>query len=183
MVFFSSNTPSLNLPESMQWFDRKFSFDLPLWMGPNIVERLRGTPARVEDRLQGVPASKLVHKTGNQWTIQEHVGHLLDLEPLWSGRVEDMYNGVEELRAADLENKKTYQADHNARPMVFLLAAFRKQRAALIERLDNMKEDDFALSARHPRLVQPMRMMDLLFFTAEHDDHHLASITHLMIHQ
>ncbi len=29
-----------------------------------------------------------------------------------------------------------------------------------------------SISARHPRLMQPMRMIDLLYFVAEHDDHH-----------
>ena len=31
----------------------------------------------------------------------------------------------------------------------------------------------------HPRLGTPMRLIDLAFFVAEHDDHHLAQITHL----
>ena len=165
---------------TMKWFDRKFSFDLPLWMAPNIVERLRGTPARLEDRLQGVPATLLVRRAADQWTILEQVGHLLDLEPLWLGRVDDLYGGVEVLRAADLENRKTHEANHNERALVDLLAAFRKERQALIDRLDHKPASDFALSARHPRLMQPMRMLDLLFFTAEHDDHHLASISKLM---
>ena len=164
----------------MLWFNRKFVFDLPLWMAPNIVERLRGTPARLEDRLQGIPATQLVQRVDDKWSIQEQVGHLLDLEPLWLGRVNDLYNELEELRAADLENRKTHEANHNGRPLVFLLSEFRKQRKALMDRLDNASENEFALSARHPRLVQPMRMLDLLFFTAEHDDHHLASITRLL---
>ncbi len=164
----------------MKWFDRKFAFDLPLWMAPNVVERLRGTPARIEDLLQGVPAQKLVHKKGDQWTIQEQVGHLLDLEPLWLGRVVDLYDGVEELRAADLENRKTHEANHNRRPLVFLLSEFRSHRKQLIDRIDGLPESDFGLTARHPRLVQPMRLLDLLFFMAEHDDHHLASITRLL---
>jgi hypothetical protein len=28
----------------------------------------------------------------------------------------------------------------------------------------------------HPRLKQPMRLVDHLYFVAEHDDHHLARI-------
>jgi hypothetical protein len=31
----------------------------------------------------------------------------------------------------------------------------------------------------HPRLNQPMRVIDLILFIAEHDDHHLARITEL----
>jgi hypothetical protein len=35
------------------------------------------------------------------------------------------------------------------------------------------------LTAHHPRLEQPMTVVDLCFFVAEHDDHHLAAITSL----
>ena len=31
-------------------------------------------------------------------------------------------------------------------------------------------------SRLHPRLKQPMRLVDHLYFVAEHDDHHLAKI-------
>jgi hypothetical protein len=31
----------------------------------------------------------------------------------------------------------------------------------------------------HPRLQQPMRVVDMAFFVAEHDDHHLARMTQL----
>jgi hypothetical protein len=34
-------------------------------------------------------------------------------------------------------------------------------------------------SAVHPRLQQPMRLVDMLYFVAEHDDHHLARMTAL----
>jgi uncharacterized damage-inducible protein DinB len=37
-----------------------------------------------------------------------------------------------------------------------------------------------ARTAFHPRLRQLMTVADLLFFVAEHDDHHLASITQLI---
>ena len=35
--------------EIYRWFDRKFSLDLPGWMYLNVVERVRGTPARLEE--------------------------------------------------------------------------------------------------------------------------------------
>ncbi|MEM8483905.1 MAG: DinB family protein [Bacteroidota bacterium] len=164
----------------MDWFERKFSFDLPLWMKDNVVERLRGTPARVEERMQGLSAHQLVQQRNGKWSIQEEVGHLLDLEPLWLGRVDDILGGAEEMRVADLENQKTHRANHNTRPLIFLLSALRTQRLALIERVETLPQEAFGLTSRHPRLKQPMRMIDLLFFTAEHDDHHLAVISRLI---
>ncbi len=35
-------------------------------------------------------------------------------------------------------------------------------------------------SAHHPRLNRPMRILDLMVFAAEHDDHHLARISELL---
>ena len=164
----------------MLWFDRTFDFDLPLWMAPNVMERLRGTPARLEDRLHGVSSSRLVQQVNGKWSMQEQVGHMLDLEPLWLGRVDDLFNNAEEMRVADLENRKTHEANHNTRPLVFLLSAFRANRTELIARVDGLPFEDYGRSARHPRLVQPMRLLDLLFFIAEHDDHHLAAISELI---
>jgi len=34
----------------------------------------------------------------------------------------------------------------------------------------------FSQTLLHPRLQQPLRLVDHLYFVAEHDDHHLAKI-------
>jgi hypothetical protein len=38
----------------------------------------------------------------------------------------------------------------------------------------------FARTIPHPRLKTPMRLVDHLYFAAEHDDHHLARIWELV---
>ncbi|MCK4414213.1 MAG: hypothetical protein KAY32_11760 [Candidatus Eisenbacteria sp.] len=43
-----------------------------------------------------------------------------------------------------------------------------------------MNDQDIARTAIHPRLNQPMRVLDLMIFAAEHDDHHLVRITELL---
>ena len=179
-VVFGGSYSSINLLGFMKWFDRSFDFDLPDWMAPNLIERLRGTPARLERRLDGVESRTLTNKQGTAWSIQEQVGHLLDLEPLWLGRVDDIFESEEEMRPADLDNRKTHEARHNERPLVFLLSEFRGHREELIRRLDSCSTEDFSRMALHPRLKQPMRLIDLMEFVAEHDDHHLATITALL---
>lgn len=163
----------------MKWFDRKFSFDLPGWMYPNIVERLRGTPARAEEIVRGVSLEVLRRRNGKEWSIQENIGHLLDVEPLWMGRVSDILDGAPRLRDADLTNRKTHEADHNAGQIGDILIAFREARAQFVRRLDEQDDSPIERAATHPRLKQPMRLLDLVFFVAEHDDHHLAQITRL----
>ncbi len=164
----------------MRWFDRTFTFDLPAWMYPNVLERLRGTPARLEDLLTGVSSATLIRSSDDQWSIQENAGHLLDLEPLWHGRVEDILNGAEVLRAADLTNRKTHDAGHNDTSIEDILDGLRTARMSLVALLDDLDERWIERSALHPRLRQPMRLIDLLFFVAEHDDHHLAQIARLL---
>jgi hypothetical protein len=43
--------------------------------------------------------------------------------------------------------------------------------------IENIGEEIIFKSALHPRLKTPMRTMDLFLFVAEHDDHHLATIS------
>jgi uncharacterized damage-inducible protein DinB len=163
----------------MQWFDRPFAFDLPKWMYPNVVERLRGTPARANMIVSGIGKEVLTRREGERWSIQENLGHLLDLEPLWMGRIHDILQGRERLRDADLTNRKTHEADHNSANLSDLLSSFHEARTRIVHILDELDESRIEQSATHPRLEQPMRLLDLLFFVAEHDDHHLAQITRI----
>ncbi len=162
------------------WFERVFAFDLPEGMFPNILERLRGSPARLEERLRPLPRGVLTRKDDAAWSIQENAGHLLDLEPLWAARVDDFIQGRERLKTADLTNRRTHEAGHNASPPDTILSAFRSARAALIRKLDGLDPAVFSKTALHPRLNTPMRLLDHLFFVAEHDDHHLARISILI---
>ena len=163
-----------------EWFGRQFNFDLPAWMYPNVVERVRGTPARLEERLRDIPRASLTRRDGARWSMQEHAGHLLDLEALGLTRLEEFRAGRERLSAADVENRKTYEADHNARAVEGILTSFRAERAEFVRQLDGFDEEFVQRTALHPRLNQPMRVIDLAFFVAEHDDHHLAAITELI---
>ena len=167
------------MPGKVPWFERKFDFDFPAGKYPDIIERLRGTPARVEERLRSFPPEVLRRRRGDTWSIQENVGHLLDGEPLWAGRLDDILAGMEVMREADLTNRKTHEANHNAASIDTLTTSLRKARERFVTRLEGLGEEAFALSAGHPRLQQPMRLVDLCLFVAEHDDYHLARMTEL----
>ncbi len=162
------------------WFGREFTFDLPVWMYPNVVERVRGTPARLEERLTAVPRELRTRRDGDRWSMQEHAGHLLDLEELGLGRLDDYEAGLEVLRAADMSNRKTYEAAHNDRTAEELLREFRRERAEFVRRLDAYDGQFVGRTALHPRLRTPMRVIDLAYFVAEHDDHHLSVIDELL---
>ena len=163
--------------ESPAWFSRRFTFDLEAGAYPALLERLRGTPLRLEERLAGLDRATLTTRVDGRWSIQEHAGHLLDLEALWAARLDDFERGVERLTAADLQNRRTDEAHHNERTPREILDAFRAARGAFLRRLESVDDALVTRSALHPRLAQPMRLVDHVLFVAEHDDHHLATIS------
>jgi len=162
------------------WFERKFEFSFPVELYPNLLARLRGTPARLEEVLRGRSQGVRINKPQGKWSAQEHAGHLLDLETLWLTRVGDYLAGSAQLTVADLKNRKTDEANHNARPLEQILAEFRAARAELLKRVGELDASLFTRAIPHPRLKTPMRLVDHLYFVAEHDDHHLARIWELL---
>jgi uncharacterized damage-inducible protein DinB len=162
------------------WVEREFTLGLPSWMFPNVIERLRGTPARVAEMTRALAPEVLARRDGEHWSIQEHVGHLYDLGWLDLARVEDFEAGREVLTAADMTNRKTHEAQHNSTAFSSVFEAFRKERADFVRRLEAFDEEMVARTSLHPRIKQPMRPADFAYFVAEHDDHHLAAISELI---
>jgi hypothetical protein len=142
-----------------------------------VVERLRSTPDRLEAVLSSASRRILQCRPKGKWSIQEHAGHLLDIEDLHRLRLAELDRGVEELHPADLSNRRTYEANHHDEPIGEILADFRFAREALLERFAGV---DPAKRSVHPRLGQPIGASDLMLYAAEHDDHHLAVIENLI---
>ena len=165
--------------QRIKWTDRRFNFDFPAGIYPEMIERIRGTPARLEELLAGLSREKLTTQVDGRWSMQENAGHLLDLESLVQQRIEAYLAANETLHAADMSNRKTYEANHNEVPIDSILKAFRAARHGIVQRLEGFDADLFARSALHPRLNVQMRLVDMLFFQAEHDDYHLARISEL----
>jgi hypothetical protein len=51
----------------MSWTERKFNFDFPIEVFPGIVERLRGTPARVHELVRALPHNMLTRRVNDRW--------------------------------------------------------------------------------------------------------------------
>lgn len=162
-----------------RWFDRKFELGLGPEAAPALLERLRGAPERLASAVRGLPAEVLTHRAEGKWSIQENAGHLVDLEALWDQRLDDYDAGAPVLRPADLDNQKTHEAAHNDCAISDILADFSAARARVVQRLAGMSAAELARTADHPRLRQTMTVVDLCYFVAEHDDHHLRTIDEL----
>ena len=163
-----------------KWVDRKFSFDIPEGWLQNVRERLRGTELRLRALTHNLDDNKASFKPNSRWSIKENIGHLADLEELHEGRIDDFIAGKKILRAADMSNTKTNRAEHNNKPIVELINEFAFKRIIFISRLENLDDDTQKFQSLHPRLQTMMKPVDMAFFTAEHDDHHLASIREII---
>jgi hypothetical protein len=158
----------------MPWVGRTFSFGLPVGAFPMVVERLRGTPARAAELVNGLPEALLAERYEGGWSVKEHVGHLADLDELDQRRLDEFRARAPVLSAADMENRKTEDAEHGKRPIWIVLDQLREDRAALVDRLDALRPEEIERTAQHPRLQMTLRLIDWAQFVAEHDDHHLA---------
>ena len=165
--------------ELTKWIDRKFEFNFPVGVFPCILERLRGTPARIKELVRNIPEAGLTKRTDGKWSIQENVGHLIEVEELHDGRIGDYLADNETLQPADMKNRRTFDADYNSQDIDTVIESFRTVRMNFLSRLEEQEEEVVARSAKHPRLKIHMRLIDMAFFAAEHDDYHLAVITRL----
>ena len=163
------------------WFQRRFALIEEIGVLPSIIERLDGTSIRLQQKVKSLPEIVLTQQLQEKkWTIQEQVGHLQQIEPLWLGRMQDIMGNKEFLREADLTNQATFDAQYNFQHISDILKQFDKDRAQLVAFLEKVAPIEVTKSALHPRLKTPMRMIDLAFFVAEHDDHHLATISYII---
>ena len=159
-----------------KWIDREFNFDFPNGWLPNITERLYGTSSRLKDIVSPLSDDFLSESHFNKWSIKTHIGHLIDLEELHQGRVHEFILRKNVLRPADMTNKKTETGQHNDKVIGVLLNEFNLKRNHLIDLFEKLDEETQDLKSLHPRLNKLIRPVDLAYFIAEHDDHHLADI-------
>lgn len=163
-----------------KWIDRTFSFDIPEGWIFNILERLNGTCARINEMTRNLTDDEASFRPTGKWSIKEHIGHLSDLEFLHLQRLEDFGARKEILSAADMGNAKTLEANHNEKDLTMLISDFSVVRSDLIKRFENMNDETMHFKSLHPRLKVMVKPVDIAFFIAEHDDHHLADIREIL---
>ena len=148
---------------------------MPVTAFPAVLERLRGTPARMAELIAGATDDQLRRHDSDAWSAKRHLGHLDDLHALDELRLGEYLSGAETLTAADPKNRLTWESGHDATAASQLVARFRAHRDELITQMERLSETQIASTAIHPRLRRPLRLIDWAYFVAEHDDHHLAA--------
>ena len=157
--------------KTLAWFDRKFTFDLSPDMLPFYLERLSGTIARIEYKVKGVDDKILSEKFNNKWCIKQHIGHLAEVDEIGNKRIDQMTSGAAILSPAVFEPK-----DYSTWPIEKVLNYFDKTRTGNINKYYSLTDDQLLKGSEHPRLKVNMTPVDLAWFDAEHDDHHLLAI-------
>ena len=162
--------------KQIPWIRRSFNFDFPVSLFPVIFSRLEGSIFRLHSILLNAD-EEFCSRCENSWSVKENLGHLYDLEELWWKRLEDFQLRRTVLTAADMTNAKTNQSGHNEKTLEQLLQQFTTGRQKILEYIYLLDEEMLERTSLHPRLNQPMRLVGSLFFVAEHDDHHIATIS------
>lgn len=166
--------------EMPKWFERKFDFDFGMEKLPELLERMEKSVLKFREITQDKSEEQLNYKLVGKWSIKEHIGHLWILESLWQKRFLEIKDNKTEMSPADLNNTATDNAFFNQYDIEKILTDFQQERQHTIQLLKNFKGEDFQHSLYHPRLKQPMRIVDLMYFVVEHDKHHLNAISKMM---
>jgi hypothetical protein len=70
--------------------------------------------------------------------------------------------------------------DYNPWPIERVMEFFRQSRQKNLATYRAIPETDLLKTSIHPRLKVPMTPVDLAWFDAEHDDHHLVKINEII---
>jgi len=162
--------------EKLQWFERVFTFGLPKKMLPFYIERLEGTIPRIEAKVKYVPEEILSNKLDNKWSVKENIGHLAEVDEVANKRIDQMIAGISPLPPAVFEPKPYHEL-----PIYEVINFFREARSKNIKRYRELSPSELEKTALHPRLKVMMSPVDLAWFDAEHDDHHLVRISEILL--
>lgn len=163
-----------------KWFDKEFQFNLVHSKYDSVLKKLKENPEIISQLVSNLHEDILTKRIDNKWSIKENTGHLIDLEELHDGRIDDFIAGEEILRPADLNNKKTDEANHNSKKIGNLLGQLKILRENFVRRMEHLDLQILSRSSIHPRLKQPMRPIDMAQFIIEHDEHHIETIKELI---
>jgi len=162
--------------QKTNWNDRKLTVGLPQGMFPFYVERLTGTGLRVNSKLKDISDKVLSERLDGKWSIKENLAHLTELNEIAIIRIKEIINGVSVMTPAHAELKQ----DYNAQSIELLLKSFIKSRSEAIVGFNNLDDAVLQRSSLHPRFKVPMTPVDLAWFYAEHDDHHLVRMNEII---
>jgi hypothetical protein len=162
--------------KKIKWFERHFTFGLPAGMLPFYLERLEGTAARIETKVAGISDQVLSNKLDGKWSIKENIAHLAEVDEIALKRIDEMQLGVSPMSPAVIQPGK----DYNAMPVSDVIKFFRTNRQKNLDKYKSLTDSELGRQSLHPRLKVQLTPVDLAWFDAEHDDHHLVRVGEIL---
>ena len=163
--------------KKLEWFERQFVFNIYPGMMPFFFERLEGTLVRLEKKIENQPDSLLSQKLDGKWSVKQNIGHLGEVDNVAFKRIDEMLNGITLMSPAVFEPLQ----DYNTLSIQEVFHFFKLKRLENLRRYRTLTEVERLQSSVHPRLKVRMTPVDLAFFDAEHDDHHLVRINEILM--
>lgn len=161
--------------KKLAWFERQFTFGLPTGMLPFYLERLSGTAIRIAGKVKGISEDILSEKMDGKWSVKQNIGHLAEVDAIALQRIDQMLAGIPVLLPAVFEPK-----DYSVLPVREVLQYFEENRSKNLVKYKSLRNEDLIKASVHPRLKLSMTPVDLAYFDAEHDDHHLVTIHEIL---
>jgi hypothetical protein len=160
---------------TLLWFERKLKFGYSKELLPFFLERLEGTIVRIQSKVKHLEDKILSEKINGKWSIKQNIGHLAEVDEIANKRLDEMVKGISPMSPAVFEPQ-----DYNPWPIEKVVELFKTNRLKNLKKYQSLAEGDLLKSSLHPRLNVQMTPVDLAWFDAEHDDHHLVKINEII---
>jgi hypothetical protein len=160
----------------LPWFERYLVFGKPKEMLPYFLDRLEGTICRIQEKVKGISEEILTAQHNGKWSVKQNIGHLAEVDEIANKRMDEMVAGISPMSPAVFEPR----VDYNQMPVQVVVDYFAKTRKENILKYQRLTEDELMKASLHPRLKVMMTPVDLAWFDAEHDDHHLVKINFIL---
>jgi len=139
-----------------------------------LLDGLRHTPDVLAHLTTEAPTESWDHRpVADRFTLRELVAHLADWDAVWNERLELILT-AEDARLPDRDPEQLAR-DHDygrANPTTSL-DQFQTERAALLERLQDLNAEDWARTGQH-QVRGAFTVADLAATALGHDSYHLA---------
>jgi hypothetical protein len=133
-------------------------------------------PTTLKDVIEKIDSKLLLDRPQQKWSIQTHVGHLLTMESLWIGRLDDFFLQRSTLRAWNGTNADTESAGFDDQNLQQILEDFQSIRNAHVNMVSKNLEVLMTRECYHERSSKTISFLDHLHWITQHDHEHLKII-------
>jgi len=144
------------------------------------IEAAEKSPKQIAAAVSGVPEKTLRFKTApDKWCILEILGHLADMEVLYSYRMRQMLADAKPVIAPIDQDAWARHLHYLESSPAELVAFYGIARHANLQLLRRLKPEDLEKSAYHPERKSEVKVEDLVRMMSVHGDNHLEQIERL----